>query len=59
MRKIPDRPSYDAPPTGYKRQTVYVQKEIFGQFAKLAKVNRESLKDALEKAIKWYLKNGH
>jgi len=59
MKKIPDRKSYDAPPAGYKRQTVYVQLEVFSQFVKIAKSNGESLKDALARAIKWYISHGH
>jgi hypothetical protein len=33
--------------------------EVFSQFVKIAKSNRESLKDALAKAIKWYISHGH
>ena len=59
MRKIPNRPKYDTPPDGYKRQTAYVKKDTFAKFLEIAKVNKESLKEALEKAIKWYIGHGH
>lgn len=58
MKRIPERQSYDSPPTGYKRYTAYVNVELFVQFQKLAKQNRESIKEAIEKALKWYISHG-
>jgi hypothetical protein len=50
-KKIENRPSYDAPPPGFVRKTVYIHKLLFDEAVQQAAREKVKFRDFLETAL--------